>query len=150
MDLKNLDFIKNDERLFTTTIEEIVYPLCLTVEANKLIDEVFGNIKNVGKVLQDYAEKEDTTMVMKLTSKLLSILVSGGLARCRIKAKMRGEEIELPDALEEDDLNQLFSFEDMPEIQSTVFAAMNGGAKRNVETAPEKSPKNGETTTSSD
>ena len=149
MDWENLDFIKNDDRLFTTIIEGVVYPLCLTVKASELIDKEFGGVQNVGKVLHEAAEQEKVTDVMKMTNKLLSIMIAGGLARCLTKAKMRGEKIQLPAAPESDDLDNVFTYEDMPDIQTIIFSALNGGAKRNVEAAPDKSPKNAETATSS-
>lgn len=149
MDWEKLDFIQDDDRLFTMVIEGVVYPLCLTVKANKIIDRDFGNVSKVGDVLREHAEKEEITTLMQMTNKLLIALISGGLARCAVKAKMRGEKIELPDLPDDDDLDGLFTYEDMPTVQQAIFAALNGGAKRNVETAPDKSPKNVETATSS-
>ena len=148
MDWEKLDFIQDDDRLFTMAIEGVVYPLCLTVKANKIIDRDFGNVSKVGDVLREHAEKEEITTLMQMTNKLLMALISGGLARCAVKAKMRGEKIELPDLPDDDDLDGLFTYEDMPTVQQAIFAALNGGAKRNVETAPDKSPKNVETATS--
>lgn len=149
MDWEKLDFIQDDDRLFTMVIEGVVYPLCLTVKANKIIDRDFGSVSKVGDVLREHAEKEEITTLMQMTNKLLMALISGGLARCAVKAKMRGEKIELPDLPDDDDLDGLFTYEDMPTVQQAIFAALNGGAKRNVETAPDKSPKNVETATSS-
>lgn len=149
MEWEKLDFIQNDDRLFTMTIEGIVYPLCLTVKANKIIDRDFGNVSKVGDILREHAEKEEITTLMQMTNKLLMALISGGLARCAVKAKMRGEKIELPDLPNDDDLDGLFTYEDMPTVQQAIFAALNGGTKRNVETAPDKSPKNAEEATSS-
>lgn len=149
MDWEKLDFIKNDARLFTIAIEDVVYPLCLTVKASELIDKEFGGVQNIGKILQDHAEKEEVTAVMQITNKLLSIMIAGGISRCLTKAKMRGEKIQLPAAPESDDLDNVFTYEEMPDIQTLIFSALNGGAKRNVETAPDKSPKNVETATSS-
>lgn len=149
MDWEKLDFIQDDDRLFTMVIEGVVYPLCLTVKANKIIDRDFGNVSKVGDVLREHADKEEITTLMQMTNKLLMALISGGLARCAVKAKMRGEKIELPDLPDDDDLDGLFTYEDMATVQQAIFAALNGGAKRNVETAPDKSPKNVETATSS-
>lgn len=146
---ENLDFLKNDERIFSISIEDIIYPLCLTVRANELIDKEFGSVGKVGKILQQHAEKEEITTVMKMTNKLLLALISGGLARCQTKAKMRGEKIDLPNMPEANDLDSLFTYEDMPNVQSAIFAALGGGAKRNVETAPDNAPKNAEEATSS-
>ena len=85
---------------------------------------------------------------MKTTLELALLLIDGGLNRCRTRAKMRGEEIELPTLPSTEDLQEVMTFEDLLDIQQNIFAAFTVGSARNVEARPDNSPKNAESATS--
>ena len=92
-------------------------------------------------LLSEYAEKDQYSALMKTTLELALLLIDGGLNRCRTRAKMRGEEIELPTLPSTEDLQEVMTFEDLLDIQQNIFAAFTVGSARNVEARSDNSPK---------
>lgn len=142
------EWIKTDDRMGRVTIEGVQYPMCLTIKATDAIEKRFQGVDKVSALLSEYAEKDQYSALMKTTLELALLLIDGGLNRCRTRAKMRGEEIELPTLPSMEDLQEVMTFEDLLDIQQNIFAAFTVGSARNVEARPDNSPKNGESATS--
>lgn len=142
------EWIKTDDRMGRVTIEGVQYPMCLTIKATDAIEKRFQGVDKVSTLLSEYAEKDQYSALMKTTLELALLLIDGGLNRCRTRAKMRGEEIELPTLPGTEDLQEVMTFEDLLDIQQNIFAAFTVGSARNVEARPDNSPKNGESATS--
>lgn len=142
------EWIKTDDRMGRVTIEGVKYPMCLTIKATDAIEKRFQGVDKVSSLLSEYAEKDQYSALMKTTLELALLLIDGGLNRCRTRAKMRGEEIELPTLPSMEDLQEVMTFEDLLDIQQNIFAAFTVGSARNVEARPDNSPKNGESATS--
>lgn len=142
------EWIKTDDRMGRVTIEGVQFPMCLTIKATDAIEKRFQGVDKVSALLSEYAEKDQYSALMKTTLELALLLIDGGLNRCRTRAKMRGEEIELPTLPSVEDLQEVMTFEDLLDIQSNIFAAFTVGSARNVEARPDNSPKNGESATS--
>lgn len=142
------EWIKTDDRMGRVTIEGVQYPMCLTIKATDAIEKRFQGVDKVSTLLSEYAEKDQYSALMKTTLELALLLIDGGLNRCRTRAKMRGEEIELPTLPCMEDLQEVMTFEDLLDIQQNIFAAFTVGSARNVEARPDNSPKNGESATS--
>lgn len=141
------EWIKTDDRMGRVTIEGVQYPMCLTIKATDAIEKRFQGVDKVSALLSEYAEKDQYSALMKTTLELALLLIDGGLNRCRTRAKMRGEEIELPTLPSMEDLQEVMTFEDLLDIQQNIFAAFTVGSARNVEARPDNSPKNGESAT---
>lgn len=142
------EWIKTDDRMGRVTIEGVEFPMCLTIKATDAIEKRFQGVDKVSALLSEYAEKDQYSALMKTTLELALLLIDGGLNRCRTRAKMRGEEIELPTLPCMEDLQEVMTFEDLLDIQQNIFAAFTVGSARNVEARPDNSPKNGESATS--
>lgn len=142
------EWIKTDDRMGRVTIEGVQYPMCLTIKATDAIEKRFQGVDKVSALLSEYAEKDQYSALMKTTLELALLLIDGGLNRCRTRAKMRGEEIELPTLPSTEDLQEVMTFEDLLDIQQNIFAAFTVGSARNVEARPDNSLKNAESTTS--
>lgn len=142
------EWIKTDDRMGRVTIEGVEFPMCLTIKATDAIEKRFQGVDKVSSLLSEYAEKDQYSALMKTTLELALLLIDGGLNRCRTRAKMRGEEIELPTLPSMEDLQEVMTFEDLLDIQRNIFAAFTVGSARNVEARPDNSPKNGESATS--
>lgn len=142
------EWIKTDDRMGRVTIEGVEFPMCLTIKATDAIEKRFQGVDKVSALLSEYAEKDQYSALMKTTLELALLLINGGLNRCRTRAKMRGEEIELPILPSMEDLQEVMTFEDLLDIQQNIFAAFTVGSARNVEARPDNSPKNGESATS--
>ena len=142
------EWIKTDDRMGRVTIEDVQYPMCLTIKATDAIEKRFQGVDKVSTLLSEYAEKDQYGALMKTTLELALLLIDGGLNRCRTRAKMRGEEIELPTLPGTEDLQEVMTFEDLLDIQQNIFAAFTVGSVRNVEARPDNSPKNAESATS--
>lgn len=142
------EWIKTDDRMGRVTIEGVQFPMCLTIKATDAIEKRFQGVDKVSALLSEYAEKDQYSALMKTTLELALLLIDGGLNRCRTRAKMRGEEIELPTLPSMEDLQEVMTFEDLLDIQQNIFAAFTVGSARNVEARPDNSPKNGESATS--
>lgn len=142
------EWIKTDDRMGRVTIEGVEFPMCLTIKATDAIEKRFQGVDKVSSLLSEYAEKDQYSALMKTTLELALLLIDGGLNRCRTRAKMRGEEIELPTLPSVEDLQEVMTFEDLLDIQQNIFAAFTVGSARNVEARPDNSPKNGESATS--
>lgn len=142
------EWIKTDDRMGRVTIEGVQYPMCLTIKATDAIEKRFQGVDKVSALLSEYAEKDQYSALMKTTLELALLLIDGGLNRCRTRAKMRGEEIELPTLPSTEDLQEVMTFEDLLDIQQNIFAAFTVGSSRNVEARPDNSPKNAESATS--
>lgn len=142
------EWIKTDDRMGRVTIEGVEFPMCLTIKATDAIEKRFQGVDKVSALLSEYAEKDQYSALMKTTLELALLLIDGGLNRCRTRAKMRGEEIELPTLPSVEDLQEVMTFEDLLDIQQNIFAAFTVGSARNVEARPDNSPKNGESATS--
>lgn len=142
------EWIKTDDRMGRVTIEGVEFPMCLTIKATDAIEKRFQGVDKVSALLSEYAEKDQYSALMKTTLELALLLIDGGLNRCRTRAKMRGEEIELPTLPSMEDLQEVMTFEDLLDIQQNIFAAFTVGSARNVEARPDNSPKNGESATS--
>lgn len=142
------EWIKTDDRMGRVTIEGVEFPMCLTIKATDAIEKRFQGVDKVSALLSEYAEKDQYSALMKTTLELALLLIDGGLNRCRTRAKMRGEEIELPTLPSTEDLQEVMTFEDLLDIQQNIFAAFTVGSTRNVEARPDNSPKNAESTTS--
>lgn len=141
-------WIKTDDRMGRVTIEGVEFPMCLTIKATDAIEKRFQGVDKVSALLSEYAEKDQYSALMKTTLELALLLIDGGLNRCRTRAKMRGEEIELPTLPSMEDLQEVMTFEDLLDIQQNIFAAFTVGSTRNVEARPDNSPKNAESATS--
>lgn len=141
------EWIKTDDRMGRVTIEGVEFPMCLTIKATDAIEKRFQGVDKVSSLLSEYAEKDQYSALMKTTLELALLLIDGGLNRCRTRAKMRGEEIELPILPSMEDLQEVMTFEDLLDIQQNIFAAFTVGSARNVEARPDNSPKNGESAT---
>lgn len=141
-------WIKTDDRMGRVTIEGVQYPMCLTIKATDAIEKRFQGVDKVSNLLSEYAEKDQYSALMKTTLELALLLIDGGLNRCRTRAKMRGEEIELPTLPSTEDLQEVMTFEDLLDIQQNIFAAFTVGSARHVEARPDNSPKNAESATS--
>lgn len=141
------EWIKTDDRMGHVTIEGVEFPMCLTIKATDAIEKRFQGVDKVSSLLSEYAEKDQYSALMKTTLELALLLIDGGLNRCRTRAKMRGEEIELPTLPSMEDLQEVMTFEDLLDIQQNIFAAFTVGSARNVEARPDNSPKNGESAT---
>ena len=141
------EWIKTDDRMGRVTIEDVQYPMCLTIKATDAIEKRFQGVDKVSTLLSEYAEKDQYGALMKTTLELALLLIDGGLNRCRTRAKMRGEEIELPTLPGTEDLQEVMTFEDLLDIQQNIFAAFTVGSVRNVEVSPDNSPKNAESAT---
>lgn len=142
------EWIKTDDRMGRVTIEGVEFPMCLTIKATDAIEKRFQGVDKVSSLLSEYAEKDQYSALMKTTLELALLLIDGGLNRCRTRAKMRGEEIELPTLPSMEDLQEVMTFEDLLDIQQNIFAAFTVGSTRNVEARPDNSPKNAESATS--
>lgn len=142
------EWIKTDDRMGRVTIEGVEFPMCLTIKATDAIEKRFQGVDKVSALLSEYAEKDQYSALMKTTLELALLLIDGGLNRCRTRAKMRGEEIELPTLPSMEDLQEVMTFEDLLDIQQNIFAAFTVGSSRNVEARPDNSPKNAESATS--
>lgn len=142
------EWIKTDDRMGRVTIEGVQYPMCLTIKATDAIEKRFQGVDKVSTLLSEYAEKDQYSALMKTTLELALLLIDGGLNRCRTRAKMRGEEIELPTLPGTEDLQEVMTFEDLLDIQQNIFAAFTVGSARNVEARPDNSQKNAESATS--
>lgn len=142
------EWIKTDDRMGRVTIEGVEFPMCLTIKATDAIEKRFQGVDKVNSLLSEYAEKNQYSALMKTTLELALLLIDGGLNRCRTRAKMRGEEIELPTLPSMEDLQEVMTFEDLLDIQQNIFAAYTVGSARNVEARPDNSPKNAESATS--
>lgn len=142
------EWIKTDDRMGRVTIEGVEFPLCLTIKATDAIEKRFQGVDKVSTLLSEYAEKDQYSALMKTTLELALLLIDGGLNRCRTRAKMRGEEIELPTLPSTEDLQEVMTFEDLLDIQQNIFAAFTVGSARNVEARPDNSSKNAESATS--
>lgn len=142
------EWIKTDDRMGRVTIEGVEFPMCLTIKATDAIEKRFQGVDKVSSLLSEYAEKDQYSALMKTTLELALLLIDGGLNRCRTRAKMRGEEIELPTLPSMEDLQEVMTFEDLLDIQQNIFAAFTVGSARNVEARPDNSQKNGESATS--
>lgn len=142
------EWIKTDDRMGRVTIEGVEFPMCLTIKATDAIEKRFQGVDKVSALLSEYAEKDQYSALMKTTLELALLLIDGGLNRCRTRAKMRGEEIELPTLPSMEDLQEVMTFEDLLDIQQNIFAAFTVGFARNVEARPDNSPKNAESATS--
>lgn len=142
------EWIKTDDRMGRVTIEGVQYPMCLTIKATDAIEKRFQGVDKVSTLLSEYAEKDQYGALMKTTLELALLLIDGGLNRCRTRAKMRGEEIELPTLPSTEDLQEVMTFEDLLDIQQNIFAAFTVGSARNVEARPDNSQKNAESATS--
>ena len=142
------EWIKTDDRMGRVTIEGVEFPLCLTIKATDAIEKRFQGVDKVSALLSEYAEKDQYSALMKTTLELALLLIDGGLNRCRTRAKMRGEEIELPTLPSTEDLQEVMTFEDLLDIQQNIFAAFTVGSARNVEARPDNSPKIAESATS--
>lgn len=142
------EWIKTDDRMGRVTIEGVEYPMCLTIKATDAIEKRFQGVDKVSALLSEYAEKDQYSALMKTTLELALLLIDGGLNRCRTRAKMRGEEIELPTLPSTEDLQEVMTFEDLLDIQQNIFAAFTVGSARNVEARPDNSQKNAESATS--
>ena len=142
------EWIKTDDRMGRVTIEGVEFPMCLTIKATDAIEKRFQGVDKVSTLLSEYAEKDQYSALMKTTLELALLLIDGGLNRCRTRAKMRGEEIELPTLPSMEDLQEIMTFEDLLDIQQNIFAAFTVGSTRNVEARPDNSPKNAESATS--
>lgn len=142
------EWIKTDDRMGRVTIEGVQFPMCLTIKATDAIEKRFQGVDKVSALLSEYVEKDQYSALMKTTLELALLLIDGGLNRCRTRAKMRGEEIELPTLPSTEDLQEVMTFEDLLDIQQNIFAAFTVGSARNVEARPDNSPKNGESATS--
>lgn len=142
------EWIKTDDRMGCVTIEGVQYPMCLTIKATDAIEKRFQGVDKVSTLLSEYAEKDQYSALMKTTLELALLLIDGGLNRCRTRAKMRGEEIELPTLPGTEDLQEVMTFEDLLDIQQNIFAAFTVGSARNVEARPDNSQKNAESATS--
>lgn len=143
-----IEWIKTDDRMGRVTIEGVEFPMCLTIKATDAIEKRFQGVDKVSALLSEYAEKDQYSALMKTTLELALLLIDGGLNRCRTRAKMRGEEIELPTLPSTEDLQEVMTFEDLLDIQQNIFAAFTVGSDRNVEARPDNSPKNAESATS--
>lgn len=142
------EWIKTDDRMGRVTIEGVEFPMCLTIKATDAIEKRFQGVDKVSALLSEYAEKDQYSALMKTTLELALLLIDGGLNRCRTRAKMRGEEIELPTLPSTEDLQEVMTFEDLLDIQQNIFAAFTVGSARNVEARPDNSLKNAESATS--
>ena len=142
------EWIKTDDRMGRVTIEGVEFPMCLTIKATDAIEKRFQGVDKVSTLLSEYAEKDQYGALMKTTLELALLLIAGGLNRCRTRAKMRGEEIELPTLPGTEDLQEVMTFEDLLDIQQNIFAAFTVGSARNVEARPDNSQKNAESATS--
>lgn len=142
------EWIKTDDRMGRVTIEGVEFPMCLTIKATDAIEKRFQGVDKVSALLSEYAEKDQYSALMKTTLELALLLIDGGLNRCRTRAKMRGEEIELPTLPSTEDLQEVMTFEDLLDIQQNIFAAFTVGSARNVEARPDNSQKNAESATS--
>lgn len=142
------EWIKTDDRMGRVTIEGVEFPMCLTIKATDAIEKRFQGVDKVSTLLSEYAEKDQYSALMKTTLELALLLIDGGLNRCRTRAKMRGEEIELPTLPSTEELQEVMTFEDLLDIQQNIFAAFTVGSSRNVEARPDNSPKNAESATS--
>lgn len=142
------EWIKTDDRMGRVTIEGVEFPMCLTIKATDAIEKRFQGVDKVSTLLSEYAEKDQYSALMKTTLELALLLIDGGLNRCRTRAKMRGEEIELPTLPSTEDLQEVMTFEDLLDIQQNIFAAFTVGSARNVEARPDNSTKNAESATS--
>lgn len=141
------EWIKTDDRMGRVTIEGVEFPMCLTIKATDAIEKRFQGVDKVSALLSEYAEKDQYSALMKTTLELALLLIDGGLNRCRTRAKMRGEGIELPTLPSTEDLQEVMTFEDLLDIQQNIFAAFTVGSARNVEARPDNSPKNAESAT---
>lgn len=142
------EWIKTDDRMGRVTIEGVEFPMCLTIKATDAIEKRFQGVDKVSALLSEYAEKDQYSALMKTTLELALLLIDGGLNRCRTRAKMRGEEIELPTLPSTEDLQEVMTFEDLLDIQQNIFAAFTVGSARNVEARLDNSLKNAESATS--
>lgn len=142
------EWIKTDDRMGRVTIEGVEFPMCLTIKATDAIEKRFQGVDKVSTLLSEYAKKDQYSALMKTTLELALLLIDGGLNRCRTRAKMRGEEIELPTLPSTEDLQEVMTFEDLLDIQQNIFAAFTVGSARNVEARPDNSQKNAESATS--
>lgn len=134
------EWIKTDDRMGRVTIEGVEFPMCLTIKATDAIEKRFQGVDKVSTLLSEYAEKDQYSALMKTTLELALLLIDGGLNRCRTRAKMRGEEIELPTLPSTEDLQEVMTFEDLLDIQQNIFAAFTVGSARNVEARSDNSP----------
>lgn len=135
-----------DKYVVWTDIKGKKFPLCLTVGSAEVLEKEFGTIDAVGKSVVEHADKGELAEMLRVILTALRPLVEAGKAYLAETAVFSGEKLEeTADFPADDVLLAILSGTEIVAIWSDVFKALQGGTSRDVEVAPDNSPKNGET-----
>lgn len=136
----------DDKYIVWTSIKGKKFPLCLTIGAADALEKSFGTIGAIGKSVSEHADKDELGEMMRVILTALRPLAAAGKEYLDQNAAFLGKKPESSVDLPSDEVLQaILSGAEIVSIWADIALALRGGSSREVETAPDNSPKNGET-----
>lgn len=142
-----------DKYIVWAHIKNKKYPFCLTIGAADVMEKSFGSVSAAGKSIADHAEKDEVSGFLRAVLTAARPLCDGGVNYLLQSAKFSGDEKEIEAAkalqpLPEDEvLEAILSGAEIVQLWNSVLLALKGGSSREIEVAPDNSPKNADSAT---
>lgn len=135
----------DDKYLVWTSIHGKKFPLCLTIGAADELEKKFGSVDAASESVVNHANADEISEMLRGVLTVLRPLANAGKSYLEKSAAFLGEKPEkLPELPPDDVLLEILTGGEIVKIWADVVTALRGGSSREVEVAPDKSPKNAE------